>query len=153
MPIFRKLSPALALIAGAAALAAGCTHTPKERLDLELDSWIGKTPDRLVESWGAPRSTYSMDNGKKALTYEETAFVSRSMGSLYAFPRPDIYSYSDTCKITFFTDASQKLLESYTYAGSPGVCLDQIEGTRASGRSPAAPPLPPAPQAPAPATP
>lgn len=116
-------------------LGLGCTHTPKERLGLALDGWIGKTPDQLVEAWGAPRSTYNMDNGKKAMTYEETAFVSRTMGSLYAFPRPDIYSYSDTCKITFFTDASQKMLESYNYTGSPGVCLDQIESTRNASRS------------------
>ncbi len=113
-----------------------CTHTYRERLDSELGAWMGKTPDSLIERWGAPRSTYIMDNGKKALSYEETAFVSRSLGSVYAYPRPDIYSYSDSCKITFFTDSSQKLLESYTYAGAPGVCLDQIEDSRSSRSKP-----------------
>ena len=67
-----------------------------------------------------------MENGRKVLTFEESAFVSRSLGTFY-YVRPEVYSYSDNCKLSFFTDAQQKVIESYSYTGSAGVCLELIE--------------------------
>ncbi len=113
-----------------------CAHAYRERIDRELGGWMKQSPDRLVESWGAPRSTYTMDNGRKVLTYEDSTFVSRTMGPLYYYPRPDVYSYSDSCKINFYTDASQKLLDSYSYTGSPGVCIDMIQSGKSAIHAP-----------------
>ena len=124
----------LSLISFATLALNACAHTYRERVDRELGTWMKQAPDRLVEAWGAPRSTYTMDNGRKVLTYEDSTFVTRSMGLPYYYPRPDVYSYSDSCKISFFTDETQKLLESYSYTGSPGVCLDMIQSGRSTIR-------------------
>lgn len=129
-------------------LLSACVHSYRDRIDSDLSSWMQQPPDRLVESWGAPRSTYTMDDGRKVLTYEDSSFVSRTVSPYYFYPRPDVYSYSDSCKISFFTDATQKLLQNYSYVGSPGVCLDMIESGKATRRSAvpdAVSPTPPAP--------
>lgn len=119
----------------ASAWIGGCAHGLREGIDRDLSSWIGQPADSLVEAWGAPRSTYTMDSGSKVLTYEETSFVNRTATPYYFYPRTDITSYSDSCKINFFTDKSQKILSSYSYVGSSGVCRDIIDSGSAVRRS------------------
>ncbi len=107
---------------GIIALHSGCAHTG-EKLNAELQLWIGQHPDQLVEQWGAPRSVYVMEKGAKVLTYETSETSSRTMGY---YRRPEIYTLTDSCKISFYTEASQKSIERFSYSGSPAVCFDMI---------------------------
>ncbi len=104
---------------------SSCAHNYRERLDQSLTSWLGQHPDQLVEAWGAPRSTYVLESGAKALTFEESSINSRSYGYSYYW-RPEVYSYTEHCKITFVTDVSPKKLERYSYTGQVNVCMDII---------------------------
>jgi hypothetical protein len=104
------------------AVLSACTHY-SERLDAALQAWIGKHPDQLVEQWGAPRSVYVMEKGSKVLTYESNELYSRTLGY---WRRPEIYTQSENCKISFFSDASQKSIEKFTYSGSTAACYDML---------------------------
>ncbi|MDQ3230179.1 MAG: hypothetical protein M3Q07_00015 [Pseudobdellovibrionaceae bacterium] len=105
-----------------AAVLGGCTHY-NDRLESSLQNWVGKHPDALVEQWGAPRSVYVMEKGSKVLTFEANELYSRTLGY---YRRPEIYTQSETCKVSFITDASQKSIEKFSYAGSPAVCYDLL---------------------------
>lgn len=107
----------------AALYLSGCAHEYSQRLDAALGTWVGQHPDRLVEAWGAPSSSYTFENGSKALTYEEGATITRSFSRSYMW-RPDVYSSSETCRINFFTDAGQKKIERFSYKGYPSICLE-----------------------------
>ena len=37
-----------------------------------LESWLGKTENQLVSSWGPPLGSYVKDDGSKVLTYQQT---------------------------------------------------------------------------------
>jgi hypothetical protein len=104
-------------------LGVACVHYG-DRVKEELDPWIGKHPDQLVEQWGAPDSTYSMANGVKVLSYASDRTVSRYSGMSYTPWRFGNYSYTDSCKISFFTDAAQKKLERYSTQGDSGSCFE-----------------------------
>ena len=104
---------------------SGCLHSA-DRLDQELATWVGRAPDDLVEAWGAPRSSYVMDKGQKVLSYESTETINRFSGY---FHRPDFYSYTDTCKINFYTDSTQKTIARTSYLGNPNGCLDMLHAT------------------------
>jgi hypothetical protein len=104
------------------ALLGACTHY-SDRLESSLQGWVGKHPDLLVEQWGAPRSVYVMEKGTKVLTYEASELYSRTLGY---WRRPEIYTQSENCKISFFTDATQKSIERYSYSGSPAACYDLL---------------------------
>lgn len=109
-------------------LMSACVHDYEDRVDTALKTWIGQHPDRLVESWGAPRSTYVFENGSKALTYEDTETYTRTFGRSFWW-RNDTMSSSETCRINFYTDASQKKIERYSYKGYPSTCLEVMEST------------------------
>ncbi|WP_141733865.1 hypothetical protein [Oligoflexus tunisiensis] len=104
------------------AILSACAHY-SERLESSLQGWVGKHPDQLVELWGAPRSVYVMEKGNKVLTFEASELYSRTLGY---WRRPEIYTQSENCKISFFTDASQKSIERYSYSGSTAACYDML---------------------------
>ena len=79
-------------------LLASCIHFDRD-IDQELAVWVGRSPDELVEVWGAPQSSYTMDKGPKVLSYEATESVSRYTSY---FRRPDVYTFTESCKINFF---------------------------------------------------
>lgn len=99
-----------------------CTHT-SERLEQSLQSWVGKHPDTLVERWGAPASVYVMEKGSKVLSFEASEVNSRTLGY---YRRSEIYTSTENCKVSFFTDTSQKSIEKFTYQGNPGACYDLV---------------------------
>jgi hypothetical protein len=103
-------------------LLGACTHY-SDRLETSLQYWVGKHPDLLVEQWGAPRSVYVMDKGSKVLTYEANELYARTLGYWH---RPETYTQSENCKVSFFTDSSQKTIEKFSYMGSPATCYDMI---------------------------
>jgi hypothetical protein len=104
------------------AMLSACAHT-SDRLESSLQTWVGKHPDVLVEEWGAPRSVYVMEKGSKVLTYEASELYSRTLGY---WRRPEIYTQSENCKVSFFTDSSQKEIERFSYSGSAAACYDMI---------------------------
>jgi hypothetical protein len=106
-------------------MAQGCAHYG-EALKSELSPWLGQHPDRLVEQWGAPNSFYAMENGVKVLSYFNDRQVTRSTGVGYSAWRWGNYSYSETCKINFFTDATQKKIERYSTSGTDSSCVEVI---------------------------
>jgi len=110
------------------AVLSACTHS-SDRIESSLQTWVGKHPDLLVEQWGAPRSVYVMERGTKVLTYEASELYSRTMGY---YRRPEIYTQSENCKVSFFTDASQKSIEKFSHSGSPSACFDMIRSAPVS---------------------
>lgn len=104
------------------AALSGCAHYT-DKLEASLQSWVGKHPDLLVEQWGAPHSVYVMEKGTKVLSFETSELYSRTLGY---YRRPEIYTTSENCKISFFTDTSQKSIEKYKYSGSTSACYDMI---------------------------
>lgn len=102
-----------------------CVHY-SERLKAGLDPWVGKHPDTLVEQWGAPDSSYAMESGVKVLTYTSERMVSRSTSIGYTSWRFGNYSYTDSCKINFFTDGTQKKIDRYSTTGEAGSCVEVL---------------------------
>ncbi len=99
-----------------------CAHTDEKELDAKLGSWVGQHPDRLVEAWGVPNSSYEFENGSKALTYEDSTTTTRSY--IHHIGRPDYYTTSETCRINFYTDVSKQKIERFSYKGYAWSCLD-----------------------------
>ena len=48
-------------------LLSGCATTKK--YEALLNTWMGDSEESLIRSWGAPQSSYQMENGKKAVGY------------------------------------------------------------------------------------
>jgi len=106
-------------------LSASCAHYA-DALKARLDPIIGQHPDRLVEKWGAPSSVYSMENGVKVLSYSNDRQITRAGGPGYSSWRWGSYSYSENCKINFFTDDKQKKIERYSTTGDDGACVEVL---------------------------
>jgi hypothetical protein len=70
-----------------------------------------------------------MERGTKVLTYEGSELYSQTLGY---YRRPEIYTQSENCKISFFTDASQKFIEKVSHSGSPSACFDMIRSAPVS---------------------
>jgi hypothetical protein len=70
-------------------------------LSKTMDSWLESLVDRLVESWGAPTSTYTKSDGGKILTYSEM------WSNQYGI---------QTCVKTFQVD-SNGIIEGWSYNG------------------------------------
>lgn len=105
---------------------AACAHY-SERLKSELEPWVGKHPDKVVEQWGAPNSTYTMENGVKVLTYSSDRQVSRYTSFGYTAYRLGNYSYTESCKINFYTDPANKKIDRYTTTGEAGNCVEMLK--------------------------
>ncbi|RZA26462.1 MAG: hypothetical protein EOP10_03510 [Proteobacteria bacterium] len=120
-----KITNLRTLIPVVFAFSTACAHY-SERLKTDLDPWLGKHPDQLVERWGAPDSTYPMSSGVKVLTYTSDRTVSRYSGMSYTAWRFGNYSYTDSCKISFFTDVAQKIIERYATTGEAGSCVEVL---------------------------
>lgn len=112
-------------------LGGACAHYA-DRLKSDLDPWIGQHPDRLVEEWGAPSSNYTMENGTKVLSYVNDRQVSRTSSYGYYSWRLSSYSYSESCKINFFTDAGQKKIEKYSTVGDASSCVEVLRDIKRS---------------------
>lgn len=119
------------LFFGMLALSVACVHYG-DRLKSELDPWVGKHPDQLVEQWGAPSSSYVMENGVKVLSYINDRQVSRASGLGYSPWRWSNYTYNDSCKVNFFTDGSQKKIEKYTTVGDVSSCVEVLSDVKRS---------------------
>ncbi|MBC7662039.1 MAG: hypothetical protein H7249_20280 [Chitinophagaceae bacterium] len=122
----RRLSSASFLLGlGLTLFTVSCAHF-EEQLKTDLEPWVGQSPDRLVEQWGAPNSNYAMTNGTKVLSYFNERSTMRSAGMGRASWRFGTYTYTDSCKVNFFTDANQKKIERYTTTGDIATCLEAV---------------------------
>lgn len=114
------------ILSGFLAILTSCVHY-QERLNLSLDPWLGRHPDQLVEQWGAPDSTYVMENGVKVLTYTTDRTVGRFSALGYPSWRFGNYTYSDSCKMSFFSEAGQKKIERYSTTGEAASCVEILK--------------------------
>ncbi|MBI4694793.1 MAG: hypothetical protein HY749_12305 [Gammaproteobacteria bacterium] len=65
--------PLLVLVAGLAALTAGCATTANyEKI---LNRWMGRHVDDLVMEWGPPRQTFRLSSGARSLEYVRSRSV------------------------------------------------------------------------------
>ena len=64
---------------------SGCATTAK--YEAGLDTFVGKSEDTLIASWGVPDKEYRLSDGKKALEYIRKDTL-RSGGYAYAYPHP-----------------------------------------------------------------
>lgn len=101
-------------------LASSCVHTRSNRLQEILTSWHGHDPDQLVQTWGAPESTYTLREGGLVLTYQHTRLTSRM--SFYRYP--ENYSDSLSCKANFYTDEQKKVIRNSNFQGDASTCLE-----------------------------
>lgn len=58
-----------------------------------VDTWLGSSESTLISSWGAPRNSYQMTNGSRALEYYSGANI--PMGG-YTWTTPQTTNYSGT---------------------------------------------------------
>lgn len=116
----------LLLVLGAFGSQAACVHS-SERLKEELTPFVGQAADVVVEQWGAPDSTYTMDSGKKVLTYSSDRQVNRFSNYGYSAYRLGNYSYTESCKINFYSDPLSKKIESYSINGDANNCVEMLK--------------------------
>jgi hypothetical protein len=97
----------LVLLAGLAALVAGCVDVGAQR-QAELTQWVGRPEAELVGAMGAPSRSYETV-GMKFLTYEDRRVEMVPASPLYG-PGPFVYgrgfglpptAYTLVCDTTF----------------------------------------------------
>lgn len=116
---------------------SGCATGAK--YDAKLNTWIGASENSLVASWGVPRRTYDMRDGKKAIEYvhkntiqtggytytmPETTYQSGTIGNqsysgtstTYAVETMPVQEYKLSCKTSFVIDNNGKV-ESWHHEG------------------------------------
>lgn len=60
------------------AVMGGCTHYT-EKLDTNLQSWVGKHPDELISQWGAPRTHMSWKKAPRSYPLKRTKSIRAPM--------------------------------------------------------------------------
>lgn len=71
-------------------LITGCATTAK--MEAKLESWVGKSADALIDSWGYPVSTIEAPNGNTVYKYSE---------SFMYIPPNSMVGYNMACDISF----------------------------------------------------
>ena len=89
----RRMS--LASLVAPVLLATACVTA--EDLDSRLQTWVGKSADKVAESWGAPNGNYEKHDGTRILSYDR-------LGVLTTGPGWYAQTYSRHCRIDFNVD-------------------------------------------------
>lgn len=106
----------------------GCMRSIESRLWEELKPWIGKHPDTLVESWGAPQASYVTSTGRKVLSFGKQILATTTF---YDYYRPHgVFASSSACKINFYTNEKQDSINDVNYIGDSYTCLDLALSSR-----------------------
>lgn len=74
-------------------LLVGLSGCLAGRISDAMRSWVGHTEAELIQSWGAPSSTYRMDDGSKVITY--------------VYSQDDASSYVDQTGVRHYNRGSQ----------------------------------------------
>ncbi len=106
-------------------LLSACAHH-QEFVNSKLDLWLGSHPDKLVEAWGAPDSSYTMENGTRVLSYTTERIQSRYSGLAVSPYRFGNYTYSESCQMSFYTDPEKKTISRYMAPGDDNACVEAI---------------------------
>lgn len=104
-----------------------CAST--EKYEAKLNTWIGKTEDSLVTSWGIPENSYQVNENKKLISYSraqsvfipgtaptyQTNFIGNTAyTNSYGGSNSQTLHFS--CNTTFTIENS--IISSYTYKGN-----------------------------------
>ena len=100
-----------------------CTSSPKITIKEALDSWMGKSEQELITSWGIPSRSYQLD-GKKLIEYNfnSSSFVTTISDNYnyseynYFPPTAETYQVNNTCRITFTIQGS--IIRSASWRGN-----------------------------------
>ncbi len=106
----------------------GCATTEGYRKECEF--WIGKSFDRLIDSWGYPRRSYQLPNGNTVYIYEEYSESPRFIESTYTIVGNRIYGRTKEpvvrkvwC-ITYFEVDDQNIIIQYGFEGNNCVAME-----------------------------
>lgn len=120
------------LVVPIAAVLALAACSPGKSYEEALQQWIGAPEAELVNTWGAPDSSYKMDDGNKILTWKRSRTEYRP-GEIYTILETHIvdgakqvvpvtrqdpgYTVTYECT-TNFTIGTDGRVRRYTYSGS-----------------------------------
>lgn len=87
----------------------------RKGLEKILDSWMSRSSDDLVASWGVPESSYSFASGGKVISY-----TLNSASGISAIPIGNSYSVINRnwyCKVTFRVGLTNRI-QNWSYEGN-----------------------------------
>lgn len=87
----------------------GCVTAPTEdKYKAVLNSWVNSPADNLIQVWGPPTQTYTLDNGDKILTYD------KSNGSAFV----GALAVPINCKTSFVISEGTHKIKNWSYEGN-----------------------------------
>ena len=98
-----------------------CVSSSSQRLEAILDTWVGASPDDIVTQWGAPTSTYDMQDKRLVLTYRADRMESRS---LLFYHQPEVQTTTLNCQISFFSNPDRDTITAHRSSGDLYSCYD-----------------------------
>ena len=105
-------------------ILTACSSTPG--YNEQLESWVGVSEEHLVDNWGMPDSTFTLDADTRVLTYveydgegdrevySEQIYFPAISGQNFPGPNPDGENI-EYCKISFTVDNS--VVTGYNFNG------------------------------------
>lgn len=105
-------------------ILTACSSTPG--YNEQLESWVGVSEEHLVDNWGMPDSTFTLDADTRVLTYVEydgegdrevysgQIYYPAISGQNFPGPNPDGENI-EYCKISFTVDNS--VVTGYNFNG------------------------------------
>ena len=105
-------------------ILTACSSTPG--YNEQLESWVGVSEEHLVDNWGMPDSTFTLDADTRVLTYveydgegdrevySEQIYYPAISGQNFPGPNPD-WENIEYCKISFTVDNS--VVTGYNFNG------------------------------------
>lgn len=105
-------------------ILTACSSTPG--YNEQLESWVGVSEEHLVDNWGMPDSTFTLDADTRVLTYveydeegdrevySEQIYYPAISGQNFPGPNPDRENI-EYCKISFTIDNS--IVTNYNFNG------------------------------------
>ena len=120
-------------------ILTACSSTPG--YNEQLESWVGVSEEHLVDNWGMPDSTFTLDADTRVLTYveydgegdrevySEQIYYPAISGQNFPGPNPDGENI-EYCKISFTVDNS--VVTGYNFNGDD--CAGKLLVRRRRGR-------------------
>jgi hypothetical protein len=108
---FKGVAASVLLALTLALSTGGCATYQKltpQQTKAHLDTWIGRSTDDLMLTWGTPIRSSKLEDGRTVLDYEHTNDYSTLEGA----------NWTCTCKVTVITASDSKTIEKIIPKGS-----------------------------------